>query len=591
MDGAWELSNPVDPVTGLWYEPTTKTTAQQQAVGDDSSASLNSNERNNRGDDGADWAELIPMLLRHGYRTGLNIRSSSSSLGGNKNEEDDTTMTTTTTETWDYPLLLSEKSYNPPPLRQQLLEVLMEELQVPSVFVAKDAVLQCYACGRTQGTVVDMGYGGTTVTPVYEGYVEIQGIQRAPIGLSHMDDRILQQLDDLYSQQSQLQQLQQHQQPTPPHGRGGGWEFLPLYQVKQKRDFGWLSSSSSKMLQYRSPAFHHASRLYVAQECRLLGAGIAVNTTITPSSGTTTTNTSGSSASFQAPNKSFSLPDGTEIQLSSNFCFQSANILLGRPQIVVIPPTSSSNAATTTNDGGGTSAVVPTTMSVPLSSEQEARQQLYQSNKQEWKNYIIQQQQQLHEKSDSSDAPNYNSMGDSMNELDAAAVGIAKRKTKRQKTNTNNKNPTNRSSSGGRQPFLFSNSQLNATCAKYFQTMVDQALTSAPIAQMICESVYKCDRDQQPALLGNIIVGGGGSCLGPTEQAVPDLLKEQTESLIHIHTPGWRIKLLAPAVTERAVLTWLGGSILGSLGSFHEMYITKADYEEWGSAIVNRKCP
>lgn len=108
---------------------------------------------------------------------------------------------------------------------------------------------------------------------------------------------------------------------------------------------------------------------------------------------------------------------------------------------------------------------------------------------------------------------------------------------------------------------------------------------------MICESAYKCDRDQQPALLGNIILGGGGSCLGPTEQAVPDLIKEQTESLIHTHTPGWRVKMLSPAVAERAVLSWIGGSILASLGTAHEIYVTKADYEEWGSAIVNRKCP
>jgi actin-related protein len=88
-----------------------------------------------------------------------------------------------------------------------------------------------------------------------------------------------------------------------------------------------------------------------------------------------------------------------------------------------------------------------------------------------------------------------------------------------------------------------------------------------------------------------VVLGGGGSCLGPTEQAFPETLRENIESLIHVHTPGWKVKLLAPAVAERAILSWLGGSILGSLGTFHDMWITKAEYEEWGSAIVNRKCP
>jgi actin-like protein 6A len=35
----------------------------------------------------------------------------------------------------------------------------------------------------------------------------------------------------------------------------------------------------------------------------------------------------------------------------------------------------------------------------------------------------------------------------------------------------------------------------------------------------------------------------------------------------------------------------LGASILGSLGHFNEMWITKAEYEEHGASIINRKCP
>ena len=108
---------------------------------------------------------------------------------------------------------------------------------------------------------------------------------------------------------------------------------------------------------------------------------------------------------------------------------------------------------------------------------------------------------------------------------------------------------------------------------------------------MVCDAAYRCERDQQVPLLGNVIVSGGGACLGPTEQAVPDAVKESLEAIIHQHTPAWRVKVLTPSMAERPLLPWMGGSILASLGSFHEMWITKAEYEEWGSAIVNRKCP
>jgi actin-related protein len=98
--------------------------------------------------------------------------------------------------------------------------------------------------------------------------------------------------------------------------------------------------------------------------------------------------------------------------------------------------------------------------------------------------------------------------------------------------------------------------------------------------------------------LGNVVVCGGGACLPGiggagqlNEDAFPDRLREEIEAIVHQHTLGWRVKVTSPSMTERAVTSWLGGSILGSLGTFPDMWISKRDYEEFGSAIVNRKCP
>ena len=49
-----------------------------------------------------------------------------------------------------------------------------------------------------------------------------------------------------------------------------------------------------------------------------------------------------------------------------------------------------------------------------------------------------------------------------------------------------------------------------------------------------------------------------------------------------------KVKVVAPP--ERKYSVWIGGSILSSLSTFQQMWITKEEYEEFGPAIVHRKC-
>jgi actin-related protein 4 len=49
--------------------------------------------------------------------------------------------------------------------------------------------------------------------------------------------------------------------------------------------------------------------------------------------------------------------------------------------------------------------------------------------------------------------------------------------------------------------------------------------------------------------------------------------------------------LIAPGpVVERKYAAWIGGSILASLGSFHQLWISKKEYEEHGANIVEKRC-
>jgi actin-related protein len=54
---------------------------------------------------------------------------------------------------------------------------------------------------------------------------------------------------------------------------------------------------------------------------------------------------------------------------------------------------------------------------------------------------------------------------------------------------------------------------------------------------------------------------------------------------------GYKTRMVSVGVSERALCPWLGGSIVASLGSFHEVWVTRQEYNECGTSIIDRKCP
>jgi len=51
------------------------------------------------------------------------------------------------------------------------------------------------------------------------------------------------------------------------------------------------------------------------------------------------------------------------------------------------------------------------------------------------------------------------------------------------------------------------------------------------------------------------------------------------------------VRVLAAPIPEQRLAVWVGGSILGSLPGFHEMWVNRAEYLEHGTTVVERKCP
>ena len=61
-----------------------------------------------------------------------------------------------------------------------------------------------------------------------------------------------------------------------------------------------------------------------------------------------------------------------------------------------------------------------------------------------------------------------------------------------------------------------------------------------------------------------------------------------TKELTALAPNTMKIKIIAPP--ERKYSVWIGGSILASLATFQQMWISKTEYDESGPSIVHRKC-
>jgi len=106
-------------------------------------------------------------------------------------------------------------------------------------------------------------------------------------------------------------------------------------------------------------------------------------------------------------------------------------------------------------------------------------------------------------------------------------------------------------------------------------------LEDAGIHQLVYDSIMKCDVDIRKDLYANIVLSGGSTMY----TGIQDRMQKEVVALA---PSTMKIKIVAPP--ERKYSVWIGGSILASLSTFENMWITKEEYDESGPSIVHRKC-
>ncbi|XP_026354718.1 beta-actin-like protein 2 [Ursus arctos] len=106
-------------------------------------------------------------------------------------------------------------------------------------------------------------------------------------------------------------------------------------------------------------------------------------------------------------------------------------------------------------------------------------------------------------------------------------------------------------------------------------------IESSGIHETTFNSIMKCDVDIRKDLYANIVLSGGSTMY-------PGIADRMQKEIITLAPSTMKIKIIAPP--ERKYSVWIGGSILASLSTFQQMWISKQEYDEAGPPIVHRKC-
>ena len=102
--------------------------------------------------------------------------------------------------------------------------------------------------------------------------------------------------------------------------------------------------------------------------------------------------------------------------------------------------------------------------------------------------------------------------------------------------------------------------------------------------QMVNDAINKADLEIKKELYSNIFLCGGNTLFNGFIERFQKQISNTNKQL-------FKLKIIThPSNTEKKFSSWLGGSILSSLGTFHQLWLSKAEFEEHGEMIIERKC-
>ena len=102
------------------------------------------------------------------------------------------------------------------------------------------------------------------------------------------------------------------------------------------------------------------------------------------------------------------------------------------------------------------------------------------------------------------------------------------------------------------------------------------------IHTMVTEAISRTDIDIRRDLFSGIVLTGGSA-------GFKNIVERLQKQIPEIAPQNVKVKVIHSADIKHAA--WMGGSILSSLGSFQQMWMSRQEYQEHGAIMVERKCP
>lgn len=102
------------------------------------------------------------------------------------------------------------------------------------------------------------------------------------------------------------------------------------------------------------------------------------------------------------------------------------------------------------------------------------------------------------------------------------------------------------------------------------------------IHHAVYDSIQNTSLDIRKDLFANIVLSGGTTMIKNLDKR----LEKELNDLKPIKMQG--VRIIAPV--ERKYSVWLGGSILSSLDTFDDSWISKNEFDECGTQIIHQKC-
>ena len=135
-------------------------------------------------------------------------------------------------------------------------------------------------------------------------------------------------------------------------------------------------------------------------------------------------------------------------------------------------------------------------------------------------------------------------------------------------------------------PFESLDQQNALSTFKSGQSIAQSTLSSLPVHRLAHASLTAVgDGDARKELCGNILLTGGASLF-------PNMEARLSYEMSNTAPSAYKCKVVASRNTvERRYAPWIGGSILTSLGSFQQLWLSRAEYEEYGATLGSDRFP